>query len=83
VHVLRGEVAMICTVRRLLRPNTPPIPKSWSGENNNENLGPKPLTSKQKAVLRKKREKEAKEKVDRELQEQLEREETAMWTIHE
>src|ERR1700676_4637032 len=50
------------------------------GENNNENLGPKPLTSKQKAVLRKKREKEAKEKLkaDRELQEQLERESTLL-----
>ena len=60
-----------------------PSQSPGQGENKNENLGPKPLTSKQ---LRKKREKEAKEKADRELQEQLEREraeETAMWTIHE
>ena len=48
-----------------------PSQSPGQGENNNENLGPKPLTSKQ---LRKKREKEAKEKADRELQEQLERE---------
>jgi hypothetical protein len=63
-------------------PVTPAIPAGADAgaaeetEDKDENVGPdgKPLTTKQKTALKKKKEKEAKEKADRELQEQLERE---------
>jgi hypothetical protein len=58
-----------------------PSQSPGQGENKDESLGPKPLTTKQKVALRRK-----KAKADRELQEQLERElaeEAAVWTAHE